>query len=90
MRLRKSLEESCKSVVDKFEMTSERTGAKPVHLENVYGILPGADPKLAKTIFIVSGTLTRALPTSWIRRRMRPARTTMLPGRQSAWSRRGC
>src|SRR5258707_4857270 len=42
-------------VVDKFEMTSERTGAKPVHLENVYGILPGSDPQLAKTIFIVSG-----------------------------------
>jgi hypothetical protein len=42
-------------VVDKFEMTSERTGEKPVHLENVYGILPGSDPKLAKTIFIVAG-----------------------------------
>ncbi len=42
-------------IVDKFEMTSERTGEKPVHLENVYGILPGSDPKLAKTIFIVVG-----------------------------------
>ena len=42
-------------VVDKFEMTSERTGEKTVHLENVYGILPGSDPKLAKTIFIVVG-----------------------------------
>ena len=42
-------------VVDKFEMTSERTGEKPVHLENVYGILPGSDPKLAKTVFIVVG-----------------------------------
>lgn len=42
-------------VVDKFESTSERTSAKPVPLENVYGILPGNDPKLAKTIFIVSG-----------------------------------
>jgi hypothetical protein len=42
-------------VMDKFEMTSERTGEKPVHLENVYGILPGSDPKLAKTIFIVVG-----------------------------------
>ena len=41
--------------VDKFEMTSERTGTKPVHLENVYGILPGSDPKLAKTVFIVVG-----------------------------------
>jgi hypothetical protein len=42
-------------VVDKFEMTSERTGPGPVHLENVYGILPGTDPKLAKTVFIVVG-----------------------------------
>lgn len=42
-------------VVDKFEMTAERTGGKPVHLENVYGILPGTDPVLAKTIFIVDG-----------------------------------
>jgi hypothetical protein len=42
-------------VVDQFEMTSERTGEKAVHLENVYGILPGSDPGLAKTIFIVVG-----------------------------------
>ena len=42
-------------VVDKFESTSERTSGKPIPLENVYAILPGADPKLAKTIFIVSG-----------------------------------
>jgi len=42
-------------VVDKFEMTSERTASKPIPLENVYAILPGSDPKLAKTIFIVSG-----------------------------------
>ena len=42
-------------VVDKFEMTSERTSSKPTPLENVYAILPGSDPKLAKTIFIVSG-----------------------------------
>ena len=42
-------------VVDKFEMTAERTGGKPVPLENVYGILPGTDEKLANTIFIVSG-----------------------------------
>ena len=41
--------------VDKFEMTAERTGNKPAHLENVYAILPGTDEKLAKTIFIVSG-----------------------------------
>jgi hypothetical protein len=42
-------------VVDKFEMTSERTSSKPTPLENVYAILPGSDPRLAKTIFIVSG-----------------------------------
>lgn len=42
-------------VVDKFEMTAERTGGKPVHLENVYGILPGTDAVLAKTVFIVDG-----------------------------------
>jgi peptidase M28-like protein len=42
-------------VVDKFESTSERTGGKPLELQNVYAILPGSDPALAKTIFIVSG-----------------------------------
>src|SRR6267378_891247 len=41
-------------LVDKFESTSERTSGKPMPLENVYAILPGSDPKLAKTIFIVS------------------------------------
>ena len=42
-------------VVDKFESTSARTANKLVPLENVYAILPGTDPKLAKTVFIVSG-----------------------------------
>ena len=42
-------------VVDKFESTSERTSGKPMPLENVYAILPGSDPALAKTLFIVSG-----------------------------------
>jgi hypothetical protein len=42
-------------VVDKFESTSERTSSKPIPLENVYAILPGSDPVLAKTLFIVSG-----------------------------------
>jgi peptidase M28-like protein len=42
-------------VVDKFESTSERTSSKPIPLENVYAILPGSDPKMAKTIYIVSG-----------------------------------
>src|ERR1700730_11258477 len=36
-------------VVDKFESKSERTGPDPVHLENIYAILPGSDEKLAKT-----------------------------------------
>jgi hypothetical protein len=42
-------------VVDKFESKSERTGPNPVHLENVYAILPGSDPMLAKTIFLMDG-----------------------------------
>src|SRR6202171_6501730 len=42
-------------VVDKFESTSERPAGKPLPLESVYAILPGSDPKLAKTLFIVSG-----------------------------------
>jgi Peptidase family M28 len=42
-------------VVDKFEATSARTSNKPAHMENVYGVLPGRDPLLAKTIFIISG-----------------------------------
>ncbi|HXJ07613.1 MAG TPA: M28 family metallopeptidase [Candidatus Acidoferrum sp.] len=42
-------------VVDKFESKSERTGPNPVHLENVYGILKGSDPNLAKNVFIVVG-----------------------------------
>src|SRR5215813_687436 len=42
-------------VVDKFESKSERTGPNPVHLENVYAILFGSDPKLSKTVFMVVG-----------------------------------
>jgi peptidase M28-like protein len=42
-------------VVEKFDCTSERTSGKALPLESVYAILPGTDPKLAKTIFIVSG-----------------------------------
>lgn len=42
-------------VVDKFEMTSTRTTGKPAPFENVYAILPGSDPALAKTVFLVSG-----------------------------------
>jgi hypothetical protein len=46
---------SLQVVVDKFDATSERTSGKPLPLESVYAILPGADPRLAKTVFIVSG-----------------------------------
>lgn len=42
-------------LVDKFQASGERTGNKPVPMENVYGILPGGDPRLAKTVFIISG-----------------------------------
>jgi Peptidase family M28 len=41
--------------VDKFEATSARTNNKPVHMENVYGVLPGRGAQLSKTVFIVSG-----------------------------------
>jgi hypothetical protein len=41
--------------VDKFEATAGRTAGKPVPLENVYAILPGTDPVMAKTVFVVSG-----------------------------------
>jgi Peptidase family M28 len=41
-------------VVDKFETQVPRTGEK-LHLENVYAILPGSDPALAKTVFMTSG-----------------------------------
>lgn len=41
--------------VDKFDATSARTSNKPVHMENVYGVLPGRDARLAKTVFIISG-----------------------------------
>jgi Peptidase family M28 len=42
-------------IVDKFDATADRTGDKPVPLENVYAILSGSDAQLAKTLFIVSG-----------------------------------
>ena len=47
--------EKLQVVVDKFETTGGRTNNKPVHMENVYAILPGSDPALAKTVFIISG-----------------------------------
>ena len=42
-------------VEDHFEVTAPRTDNKPVPMENVYAILPGDDPELAKTAFVVSG-----------------------------------
>ena len=42
-------------VVDKFEATSKRTAGVSAPMENVYAILPGSDPKFAKTVFLVSG-----------------------------------
>jgi len=50
-------------VVDKFEATSSRTFNKPAPLENVYAILPGDDPKLAKTAIVVSGHFD-SIPTN--------------------------
>ena len=47
--------EQIQVIVDKFEATAERTGGKPVPLENVYALLPGSDAMLSKTLFIVSG-----------------------------------
>jgi hypothetical protein len=41
--------------VDRFEATGTRTGNKLISMENVYALLPGTDPALAKTVFIVSG-----------------------------------
>jgi len=41
-------------IVDKFETQLPRSGEK-LHLENVYAILPGSDPTLAKTVFMTSG-----------------------------------
>jgi hypothetical protein len=51
-------------IVDKFEATAERTGGKPVPMENVYAILPGSDAKLTKTLFIVSGHMD-SMSSKW-------------------------
>lgn len=42
-------------VVDRFEASGPRTNDKPARFENVMGILPGSDPALARTVFLVSG-----------------------------------
>ena len=41
--------------MDRFEATAPRTNDKPARLENVLALLPGSDPKLARTVFLVSG-----------------------------------
>jgi hypothetical protein len=41
--------------VDLFEAAAPRTHGQPAPLENVVAILPGTDPGLAKTVFVVSG-----------------------------------
>jgi Peptidase family M28 len=40
---------------DRFEATAPRTSNKPAPLENVVATLPGSDPVLSKTVFLVSG-----------------------------------
>src|SRR5664279_806538 len=42
-------------VVDKFETSAPRTKNEPVPMENIYAILPGTDPALERTAFVVSG-----------------------------------
>jgi hypothetical protein len=46
---------SLRIVTDVFETSSVRTSNQPVHMENIYAVLAGSDPVLAKTVFIVSG-----------------------------------
>lgn len=52
-----------KVVVDKFEATGERTFNKPAPMQNVYAILPGSDPLLAKRAIVVSGHFD-SIPTN--------------------------
>lgn len=42
-------------IVDRFEASSARTFDKPARLDNVYALLPGEGPALAKTVFVVAG-----------------------------------
>jgi hypothetical protein len=50
-------------IVDRFQTTAPRTGNVPVPMENVYALLPGRDPALAKTAFVVSGHFD-SMPTN--------------------------
>lgn len=61
-RIRARLEAISKSTrgrlevrVDGFQAASPRTGGQPLPLENVLALLPGSDPALRKTVFVVSG-----------------------------------
>ena len=57
-RLRRLAEASgsrLRIVVDRFEATSPRTFDKPARLENIYAVLPGEDPVLARSVFLVAG-----------------------------------
>jgi len=47
-------------VVDSSRLPAPAQTNKPAHMENVYAILPGSDPTLSKTVFIISGHLTPA------------------------------
>ncbi len=49
--------------VDHFTATAPRTNDRPVPLENVLALLPGSDPALGKTVFLVSGHFD-SMPTS--------------------------
>lgn len=51
----KATGERLRVVVDSYEATGPRTKNAPVHMENVYAVLGGTDPVLAKTAFVVSG-----------------------------------
>ncbi len=42
-------------VVDRFESSGPRTKNAPAPMENVYAVLPGTDPGLERTAFVVSG-----------------------------------
>ncbi len=44
-----------KVIVDRFQTTAPRTGNAAVPMENVYAVLPGRDPALGKTAFVISG-----------------------------------
>ena len=42
-------------IVDPFEASSARTHDQPARLQNIYALLPGEDPVLSKSVFLVAG-----------------------------------